>query len=242
MFRTTGSIFAAYALIWAIFLAAPVSRYIVLDQLRRLRGDLRVRLAPGLVLGLALVVLNVAAVVTLGTRAFGGWRAPQLGGLALTIAYTLVVASSEELILRGVMLTRIRKLTNDMVAIGLTTVIFSIMHLGRQDFSVATSLQYAADGIFLGWAATRTGSIWLGVGWHWGKNLGVALAFGLSRHFMDPLLALAPTSVRAGHWADLIAYAVTLPLAVVAVLALSARRGSTPAGHDDEPASAPVPR
>jgi membrane protease YdiL (CAAX protease family) len=246
MLQSLAGAFAAYALIWLIFVAAPVSRTIVMRELSRLPVDASPWLIGGTAAGTALVLVNVIALLMLGSRAFAGWTVPGLDGVALTLLYTGVVASTEEVILRGVMLTRLRRLLNDGGAILVTALVFSVMHTGRRDFSPASAAQYAADGVLLAWAALRTGSIWFGVGWHWAKNFGVALAFGLSRGIMPPVMRLEPVAARPDRYGDLLTYALALPLSIGIVLILARTRTvertapsagpdpSPPPGDDDE--------
>ena len=222
--RSLAGTLAAYALIWGIFLAAPVSRGIVLHQLRRWRPDLAPAFLIGAAVGGALVLLNVTALLVLGTRTLSGWAAPTIGGLCLTLVYTGIVATTEELIVRGVMLTRLRQWVNTVPAIGVTALVFALMHAGRRDFSPASVGQYAVDGVLLGWAAVRTESIWFGVGWHWAKNFGVALAFGLSRGIMAPVVRLEDVVGRTDRAGDVVAYALAVPLAVLAVVVLARRK------------------
>jgi membrane protease YdiL (CAAX protease family) len=223
---TTGTIaatFAAYALVWVILLAAPASREIVRAQLGRLPSGLSSRLPAGAFAGALLVLTNVAGLLLLGAREYAGWRGPEPRALVLTLVYTLTVASTEELILRGVLLERVRRISTEMVAILVTALVFAVMHAGRRDFTMSAAVEYAVDGLVLGWAATRTGSIWFGVGWHWAKNLGVALAFGSSKNIMPPVLALAPVTDKGVGPADLLAYAAALPLTIGLIRAVSTR-------------------
>lgn len=135
---------------WIIFAAAPTSHPIVRRQLALLRPSLGLRIPAGMAAGCVLVLANIGSLMALGAREYAGWRGPGPGPLLLTLGYTLIVAITEELILRGVMLERLRARVTDAVAVPITAVIFAIMHAGRRDFVTTAALQYLADGLPLG--------------------------------------------------------------------------------------------
>jgi len=218
--------FLAYALIWAFFLAVPIARGVVSAQFGRMPSAMGRRVWLGMVCGSVLVIVNGLVLVLLGTHARAGTWGAGAAGLLLNLGWAITVATTEEMIVRGLLLTRLRQLWGDLAAIAVTAAVFAGMHVGRADFTVSGVLQYLADGLLLGWLAVRTGDIWAGAGFHFAKNLGVSVLFGGSKHLLSPALVLVP----GGHgWrpdlADLVAYAVAIPLCIALFRRSSLRHG-----------------
>jgi membrane protease YdiL (CAAX protease family) len=207
----------AYAFIWLLFLAVPAARAVVRAQFRWLSSSgARLTIAKGAACGAALVVLDAALLVWFDVFDAGGWHAGW-GALGVAAGYAAAVAATEEMIVRGVLLTRLREVTRDWAAVGATAGVFAVMHVGRADFGVPSMLEYAVDGILLGWLAIATGSIWAGTALHMMKNLGVIVCFGTTKHLVTPALAAGPRAAdRAmSAAADLAAYAIAVALALL---------------------------
>ena len=208
---------AAYAFIWLLFLAVPAAREVVLAQFRRLR-------APGTagscanawLCGAVLVTVDAVLLIRLGKYTLSsGWQ-PGAIGMATALFYAAAVATTEEMILRGLLLTRIRQFTGDAAAIVVTAAIFAVMHVGRSDYALITAAQYALDGLLFGWLAVVTGSMWAPAAMHLAKNFGVIVLFGTDRHLVAPLLAEtgAPLPEPWNAAADFAAYAIVLGFVV----------------------------
>jgi membrane protease YdiL (CAAX protease family) len=205
----------AYAAIWLLFLAVAPARAVVRTQFRALAASgASLLILKGALVAAALILVNVGALLWNDLYAVApGWSAGAAAAL-ITLTYVLAVALTEEMMLRGLLLQRIRELTNARVAVAATAVVFAVMHVGRSDFSPSTALQYLADGLLLGWIAVVTGSIWAGVGFHFVKNAGVALFFGIRVSLLAPMLSPRSSEALTSNVADLIAYLVATALAL----------------------------
>lgn len=128
------------------------------------------RLAMGLGLGLGGVVLLTAIEVGLGLVRFvppAAWRPEVLAGAAVAaIAFGL----SEELVFRGLVLRTLLQDLRPWGAVALSGLIFAALHFLRP-VSAADLLPFAGllvAGLALGYAAWKSGSLWLSVGIHAG--------------------------------------------------------------------------
>jgi membrane protease YdiL (CAAX protease family) len=208
-----------YTAIWLLFLAVPAAREVVLAQFRQLHSVSWRHIVAGLACGVVLVATDALALVVIGDRQPASpWRVP-IAGFVQLLLWTAVVAVTEEMMIRGLLLTRLRAMTSDTAALMLTAAIFTVMHLGRADFGALSVIQYAIDGLLLGWITIRTGSIWAAAAFHFAKNFLVALLLGGSRVIAEPWLTT--TGTPAELWLpDLLAYGIIVP----AALLLSRRR------------------
>jgi membrane protease YdiL (CAAX protease family) len=81
-------------------------------------------------------------------RASGGWL------VVLTLAVALGPGVAEEMFFRGFMQTRLAQAFRPAAAIAITAACFGLMHFDLVHTPVAAAL-----GVFMGWAAERTGTI-----------------------------------------------------------------------------------
>jgi membrane protease YdiL (CAAX protease family) len=83
-------------------------------------------------------------------------------------------------------------------------------------------IPYFASGLLYGWAAYRTGSLWLAIGLHWNNNLMGLLLLGTQG---DVLKSVAPMQFEAPGLALTIVLTVAQAVVTVAILVpLIARR------------------
>jgi membrane protease YdiL (CAAX protease family) len=195
-----------YLLIWVLLASVRPARVVLAWQFGRLPAAMRRTFWLGLVAGVSLVALN--GMLLLWNGAVSAAASYSVSGVAIlaAVAFAALVATTEEMLLRGLLLTRLREISTTPVAVIVTSVLFALMHLGRADFSLYTTAQYLADGLLLAWMVLVTGDIWMAMGFHFAKDLGVYILFGGSRHILPPLLTSPPPAV----WADLVSYAVTV--------------------------------
>ena len=214
----------AYALIWTLFASVPAARAVLLKEFRRFPAAVRGRFWMGLACGFVLVLLD--AVIHVLGRAYSYAPTPiETLGLVVTLGWVILVACTEEMMVRGLLLTRLREVAGNIVAVASTALLFAVMHVGRLDFSMATATQYFADGVFLGAITILTGDIWSATGFHLAKNLWTSLAFGASHQFVPPLLAPRAGGIDT-NVADLLAYVTVLPVSLL-VFSLPKRRRRT---------------
>jgi len=94
------------------------------------------------------------------------------GGRAVFVALlvSLVPAFCEELFFRGLVQSRLSAIWHPGLAILLTSVVFALVHIDAQHIVAVLPI-----GLFLGWAAWRSGSVWLSMLLHALNNLGAVL-------------------------------------------------------------------
>ncbi len=98
-------------------------------------------------------------------------RAPE-GGRAVFVALlvSLVPAFCEELFFRGYVQSRLAAIWHPGAAILLTSVVFAMVHIDAQHIIAVLPI-----GLYLGWAAWRSGSVWLSMLLHALNNLAAVL-------------------------------------------------------------------
>lgn len=154
--------------------------------------------ASGVLIGVATISGVVAAI-----WAWGGYEAGavlkafqadgalmNIGLLALAFA---VQASVEEIVFRGWLLSAITRKLGIVVAVVLSSALFTLLHYGPGQAFLVTANVYLFALFACAWAI-KTGNIWGVMGWHAGWNWMLAVGFevpvtGLDAHI--PALAVA---------------------------------------------------
>ena len=96
--------------------------------------------------------------------------------------FWLLQGGTEEVATRGWLLTRIAARTNLPLAIGISSSLFGILHLGNSGVTFISLLNIVLDGVLAGLLLIYTGSIWLVVAQHgtWNYVQGNLLGFQVS--------------------------------------------------------------
>jgi membrane protease YdiL (CAAX protease family) len=93
-----------------------------------------------------------------------------------------IQAGSEELLFRGYLPQFIRRFTsNKFIFIGIPALIFALPHIVNISDLGGTlwvAVPYMISGIFYGWFAYRTGSLWMSLGLHLSNNFGSLVFVG----------------------------------------------------------------
>lgn len=139
--------------------------------------------------------------------------------LAMLLFISIAPGVFEEALFRGYIQRRLLKRWSPWLAIGLTSVVFAIVHMDPQHV-----LGVLPIGIWLGILAWRTGSIWPGVFCHIGNN---AVASLMSRAQFDETYTVV---LNVGYVALLFIGAVAF-LVSIPVLVIGGRTPSSPAAE-----------
>ena len=103
----------------------------------------------------------------------------QYKGLSVLIPVYLlafiVQSSSEEVFFRGFMMTGIAKRTGILLAVLISSVVFSLAHALNGGYSLLGGIYYALIGAFLALLMLRTGNIWASCGFHGAWNFTIGL-------------------------------------------------------------------
>lgn len=155
-----------------------------LRQPRRLRDLGAGAAAAALVVSLAVLVPVAAGVASL-TLFSGSALAVVAAGLQqlVTVGPTSV---GEELMLRGLPLRTLARGTHPVVAVGVTGLVFGLLHLFNPSSSWVAALNVALVGVWFGTLAVRTHSLWPSLGAHLGWNWFEGFIWG------QPVSGLAP--------------------------------------------------
>jgi len=105
---------------------------------------------------------------------------PDLSSFLLSIILFAAVALNEELIFRGYILSNLMRSMNRFVALMVTSVMFSLVHLGNNSFSWFSFLTILLAGLLLGLPYIYTRSLWLPIALHFSWNFFQGTIFGFS--------------------------------------------------------------
>ncbi|MEM7416562.1 MAG: type II CAAX endopeptidase family protein [Gemmatimonadota bacterium] len=93
-----------------------------------------------------------------------------LGGAVLALLFFSVPAAAEEAWVRGYPLLVLREAGGAGVAVGVTSAVFGLLHLGNPGASVLSTANVILAGVWLGVLTVRTRSLWWATGAHVGWN------------------------------------------------------------------------
>jgi hypothetical protein len=135
--------------------------------------------AVGLLLGLVMISAGFILLIILKEISWAGTKV-DLSSLLLSVVLFLAVAFNEELIFRGYILSNLMRSMNRYVALVVTSVLFSLVHLGNDSFSWFSFLTILLAGLLLGLPYLYTKSLWLPVALHFSWNFFQGTIFGFN--------------------------------------------------------------
>ena len=100
------------------------------------------------------------------------------GSLATNLIVFLFVGFNEEMITRGYLMGSIKKLSNKVFALVLVAVLFSLMHIFNDNFSLVPFLNIFLAGILLGVVYVYTERLWFAISLHFTWNFFQGPVFG----------------------------------------------------------------
>lgn len=172
------------------------------------------RFIRGYAIGLGFLLVTVGAIALLGgygVEGRGAFSAAEVGAALLPIIVLLlgfmVQGSTEEIITRGWLLSVITSRHGLAWGLGLTSVLFALLHA----VNIAPSPELALGlfnvvlfGVFIGLYAAKEGSLWGVCGWHaaWNWLLGVGFGLEVSGQRIEtaPLVMDLSTKAAAPWW------------------------------------------
>jgi len=98
--------------------------------------------------------------------------------LATNLIIFLFVGFNEEMITRGYLMGSIKKLSNNVFALVLVAVLFSLMHIFNDNFSLVPFLNIFLAGILLGVVYVYTERLWFAISLHFTWNFFQGPVFG----------------------------------------------------------------
>jgi hypothetical protein len=116
----------------------------------------------GLAAGMLGILAPSGALIAIGRFSIGAWPALQswAGAAGTTLVVLTLAALAEELMMRGYFLTTLRESAGAPAAIGITSVVFGLLHLGNPDPTVIGIAMVMLAGYFLAVIRIATGSLY----------------------------------------------------------------------------------
>jgi hypothetical protein len=136
-----------------------------------------------------------------------------------------IQAGTEEMLFRGYLTQFVRRMVkHPAVFLTVPAVLFAVPHIANVAAlggGPLVMVPYFASGLLYGWAAWRTGSLWMALGLHWSNNLTGLLLVGNQE---DVLKSVAPVQTTVPGLATTTLIVVAQSVASVVVLTLLIRR------------------
>ncbi|GAB3136557.1 CPBP family intramembrane glutamic endopeptidase [Microbispora hainanensis] len=219
-------------------LAVVVYARVVRWSERRAPVEVAVRgAAPAVGRGL-LIGAGMFAAVIVNLAFLGYFRVDGLGsvtGMIGLLGFMAAAAVTEELMFRGVLFRIVEQWTGTWIALGLSGLVFGLMHLGSEHASLWGAIAIAVESggmLAAAYAATRT--LWLPIGLHFGWNFAEAGVFSAevsgngATHGLLNSVTSGPALLTGGDFGpEASPYAVLFgALLTIAFMWLARRRGN----------------
>lgn len=145
----------------------------------------------GFIIGAVMIAFLFVLHLAGGWAHFVGWNPNATSGdflldniLGSTLAFCFV-AVGEELLSRGYQLQNLMEDLGPAWGLGISAVIFSLLHAGNPSYDWKAILGLTAAGLFLALGWVQTGTLWLPIGLHLGWNLFEGTIFGFHVSGLD---------------------------------------------------------
>ena len=133
----------------------------------------------GILLGIGMITLGFVLLLIMHEINFMGTN-PQAYGILLSVLLFVAVAFNEELIFRGYILGNLMLSMNRWVALLVSSVFFSLLHMGNAHFTLLGFFSILFAGLLLGLPYIFTRSLWLPIALHFSWNYFQGTIFGFS--------------------------------------------------------------
>jgi hypothetical protein len=171
----------------------------------------------GLFTGFGFFAVVVGVMVLAGVYRMVDWSG-EWQALITAFMMFLVVGVGEEIIFRGVLFRWIDERFGFWWAIGISALVFGLIHITNDNATLWSSLAIALEaGVLLGAAYKWAGSLWLPIGIHWAWNFSQGNIFGFAVSGMEAGPSLIQASIEGPAW--LTGGAFGAEASVVAVIA-----------------------
>lgn len=124
--------------------------------------------AVGMGCGAGIVGVVVACMTLLGFYQVNGWGSGM--GMLQLLQLHFFVAVLEEVLFRGVLFRLLENVFGTTVALGLSTVLFGMAHVGNPGANWVTLSCLGVFSVCLTMAFLVTRRLWIGIGMHWAWN------------------------------------------------------------------------
>ena len=140
-------------------------------------SDTALDILRGLSMASIMLLIPFTVLYSLGWLQITG-HGQDYGQALLYLLLFVVIGFQEELLCRGYILRTIQSGSSLFPAVWYSAFIFAILHGFNPGANGQAMLGIFAAGLLLGWAAVRTGKLWLSIGIHIGWNFFEGVVFG----------------------------------------------------------------
>jgi len=133
----------------------------------------------GFSLGLVMIAAGFLLLLLLHEISWEGTN-PDVVKLVLSLVLFIAVGFTEELIFRGYILNNLMRSMNRYVALLVSSILFSLVHIGNANFDVISFVSILFAGLLLGLPYIFTKSLWLPVTLHFSWNFFQGTIFGFN--------------------------------------------------------------
>lgn len=155
-----------------IMIAVPIIAWKVISK-RKLEdmglGRLRTNKKPfgmGLIFGIVSITAAFVMILLTGNGYVASWTPQITNGHVLYLFVFIAVGFAEEILARGYIMSVLRQTKSTALVILISTVLFSLMHLINNVFSVVTLINIVLMGLLFAYMYMKSGSIWMPIGFH----------------------------------------------------------------------------
>lgn len=192
------------ALMVAFLVMSRIERRHISDYgFRASRHDASRRFGEGLVWGVAMVLaicslLKIEGHFSFGPLALGGWLALRYG--LLWALATLMVGLFEESLCRGYAQFTVGSGIGFWPSAFVISAIFGLTHLGDRGYTWLGVVTAALSGLLFCFSLRRTGSLWLGIGFHAAFDFSETFLFSPPNGGLATVSAHLFSSSISGPW------------------------------------------
>lgn len=123
----------------------------------------------GFFAGIAMIGGASLVLIVIGHLHFTQWH-PNPVAFINSIIAMILVAVSEELVLRGYFLHNLMQSTNKWLALVVSAVLFAVLHIGNPEASILSTAEIFIGGLMLGINYIYTRNLWFGIFLHFAWN------------------------------------------------------------------------
>lgn len=189
---------ALFTLVGTIVVVGIFRRYIDEESFRSMgfyRSGILNETLFGLGLGALILATGFIALVSIHEINWLGLKV-EPDNIFLGFGLFVLVALAEELLLRGYVLNNLMKSMNRLIALAVSAVMFSLIHVFNSNFSWIGFWSLLLAGILLGLPYIYTKSLWLPIALHFSWNFfqGTIFGFNVSGHVTYSLFTQSRTA------------------------------------------------
>lgn len=177
----------------------------------------------GLGLGALIIATGFVTLVSIREINWLGLKL-EVDNIFLGFGLFVLVALAEELLLRGYVLNNLMKSMNHLIALAVSAIMFSLIHVFNSNFSWIGFWNLLLAGILLGLPYIYTKSLWFPIALHFSWNFfqGIIFGFNVSGHVTYSLFTQSRTAdtIWNGGKFGFEGSVLSLVFQIIAILAL----------------------